>query len=201
MKYIKYLIPIIMLSIASSGYADPTFNVRADTISFQNGVTPTAAYDGCEDTMLNGFAIGNNYGLAQHYYDDTNGWGTGADTAGHFALWEGGSASLLIKFSGLDAIPDNADILYAELTINGNPYFSGAAAACSTVIGVKLQEQRWIEEQVWNQLRIKINLVPPVTLLDNLQTDEAKDANQGLEIQPNDVTAGNNTGVQNAGSI
>lgn len=50
--------------------------------------------------------------------------------------------------------------------------------------------QRYIERQVWNQLFLRIDLYPPTTLLDNLQSDEAKDANQGLEIQPSDATAG-----------
>ena len=51
-------------------------------------------------------------------------------------------------------------------------------------------DQRFLEEQIWNQLYLKVKFVSPVTLLENLQTDERKDANQGLEIQPNDVTAG-----------
>ena len=50
--------------------------------------------------------------------------------------------------------------------------------------------QRYIEKQIWNQLAIKIDLISPVSLMDNLQTDEAKDANQGLEFQKSDVTAG-----------
>ena len=51
-------------------------------------------------------------------------------------------------------------------------------------------DQKFIEEQIWNQLYIKIKLNSPVTLLDNLQRDQSKDANQGMEIQPNDMTAG-----------
>ena len=51
------------------------------------------------------------------------------------------------------------------------------------------REQRFIEEQIWNQLALRITLNTPTTLLDNLQNDEAKDASQGLEVQPNDVTA------------
>ena len=50
--------------------------------------------------------------------------------------------------------------------------------------------QLFVEDNIWNQLFIKIKLNSPVTLLDNLQTDENKDGNQGMEIQPNDVTAG-----------
>lgn len=52
------------------------------------------------------------------------------------------------------------------------------------------QAQKFLEEQIWNQLYLRIKLNSPVTLLENLQNDESKDANQGLEIQPNDVTAG-----------
>ena len=51
-------------------------------------------------------------------------------------------------------------------------------------------DQKFIEDQVWNQLYLRIKLNSPVTLLENLKQDQAKDANQGLEIQPNDVTAG-----------
>ena len=51
-------------------------------------------------------------------------------------------------------------------------------------------DQKFIEEQVWNQLYLRIKLNSPVTLLDNLREDQSKDANQGLELQPNDVTAG-----------
>src|SRR3990167_5508993 len=51
-------------------------------------------------------------------------------------------------------------------------------------------EQRYLEKQIWNQLNLRIDLVPPTTLLDNLQQDQAKDANQGMEIQPSDMMAG-----------
>jgi hypothetical protein len=52
------------------------------------------------------------------------------------------------------------------------------------------RDQRFLEKQIWNQLFLKIDLLPPTSLLNNLQTDQMKDANQGLEIQPQDVTAG-----------
>ena len=52
------------------------------------------------------------------------------------------------------------------------------------------QSQLFLEEQIWNQLFLKIKLVSPVTLLENLQQDQSKDGQQGMEIQPNDVTAG-----------
>jgi len=51
-------------------------------------------------------------------------------------------------------------------------------------------DQKFIEEQIWNQLYLRIKLNSPVTLLENLQRDESKDAEQGLELQPSDVTAG-----------
>jgi len=50
--------------------------------------------------------------------------------------------------------------------------------------------QRYLERQVWEQLGHMIDMISPQTLLDNLQTDEAKDGNQGLELQQNDLTAG-----------
>lgn len=51
-------------------------------------------------------------------------------------------------------------------------------------------DQKFLEDQIWNQLYLKIKLNSPVTLLENLRQDESKDANQGLELQPSDVTAG-----------
>lgn len=51
--------------------------------------------------------------------------------------------------------------------------------------------QRYIERQLLSQLGIKIDLIPPSTLLNNLQTDEKKDANIQTKVaQPNDLTAG-----------
>ena len=52
------------------------------------------------------------------------------------------------------------------------------------------RNQKYVELQIWNQLQLRINLLPPTSLLDNLQTDQNKDANQGMEIQPSDLTAG-----------
>jgi len=51
-------------------------------------------------------------------------------------------------------------------------------------------DQTFLERQLWNQLAIKLDLISPVSLLQGAQEDEAKDADQGLEVQPNDVTAG-----------
>jgi len=55
-------------------------------------------------------------------------------------------------------------------------------------------EQRYLEQQIWNQLRIRINLISPVSMAENLMADEAKDQSasgmpQGLEIQKGDVKA------------
>lgn len=51
-------------------------------------------------------------------------------------------------------------------------------------------DQRDIEGHVWDQLGHKIDLISPTSLLNSLQSDQAKDASQGLEVQPSDVTAG-----------
>jgi len=57
------------------------------------------------------------------------------------------------------------------------------------------KDQRYLEKQIWNQLGLKIDLIPPVSLLENLQTDEKKDMSamgtpQGTEFQPQDITPG-----------
>jgi len=49
--------------------------------------------------------------------------------------------------------------------------------------------QRYIERQVENQLGLKIDLISPVTLLENLKQDESKDAQNALALQQSDVTA------------
>jgi len=55
--------------------------------------------------------------------------------------------------------------------------------------------QRYLEKQIWNQLHLKINLIPPQSMAQNLATDAGKDQSasglpQGLETQPADTTAG-----------
>lgn len=53
------------------------------------------------------------------------------------------------------------------------------------------KDQRYLENQIWNQLNLKINLYPPASMAQDLQTDNSKDgANSGLLPQPSDVTAG-----------
>ncbi len=58
------------------------------------------------------------------------------------------------------------------------------------------KDQRSLEKQIWNQLAIKINFIPPATLSQELRQDEAKDANAGVQVsQPSDTNIG---GIQNA---
>lgn len=53
------------------------------------------------------------------------------------------------------------------------------------------KDQRYLEKQIWNQLYLHINLIPPVSLLENLQTNAAKDGQaQEMNLQQNDITAG-----------
>ena len=53
------------------------------------------------------------------------------------------------------------------------------------------RDQKHLEAQVWNQLHLRINLVPPATLQQELQGDNAKDgAGEQTGFQPSDVTAG-----------
>lgn len=49
-------------------------------------------------------------------------------------------------------------------------------------------EQKFIEEQIWQQLGITIDLYSPVSLLESLQGDQTKDTGQP-GLQPADVTA------------
>lgn len=51
-------------------------------------------------------------------------------------------------------------------------------------------DQRYLERQVEAQLGLTINLISPTSLLENMQTDERKDAQNALRFQPNDVEAG-----------
>lgn len=53
------------------------------------------------------------------------------------------------------------------------------------------KDQRQLEKQIWNQLYLKIDLIPPVSLLENLQTDQSKDgAMAQMNMQQSDMTAG-----------
>ena len=65
----------------------------------------------------------------------------------------------------------------------------------SSKVGVIVTEpvfemaRRELEKDLWNQLAIKIEIGKPKSLMDNMQTQEAKNPNQ-VGFQPNDVTAG-----------
>jgi len=48
------------------------------------------------------------------------------------------------------------------------------------------QDQRFLEQQIANQLQLEINLIPPTSLMENLQTDQRKDAGQGLNVPLNE---------------
>lgn len=50
------------------------------------------------------------------------------------------------------------------------------------------RDQRYLETQIWNQLHLKINLIPPTSLTENLQNDNAKDGTNAF--QPSDMIAG-----------
>lgn len=49
------------------------------------------------------------------------------------------------------------------------------------------QEQKDIEEQLWNQLKIRIDLSFPTTIQNELISDQQKDKAQGAEMQPADM--------------
>lgn len=51
-------------------------------------------------------------------------------------------------------------------------------------------DQKEIEQQIFSQLGIKINLISPTSLLENLQKDETKDKQNAVNFQQNDVQAG-----------
>jgi hypothetical protein len=52
---------------------------------------------------------------------------------------------------------------------------------------INAKDQKYVEDQIWSQLHLKINLIPPSSLAENLQGDNAKDPST---FQPSDVTAG-----------
>lgn len=55
------------------------------------------------------------------------------------------------------------------------------------------KDQRSLEKQLYNQLFLKINFIPPTSMMENLQQDAAKDgATATLGFQPQDMNAGAN---------
>ena len=73
-------------------------------------------------------------------------------------------------------------------------------AANSTESGSKMEyfaheqvfehDQRYLEEQVWRQLRVKIDLTPPTSMAPGLAQDTMKDGmDQQMDMQPSDTDA------------
>ena len=54
--------------------------------------------------------------------------------------------------------------------------------------GIVEREQKQIERWIWEQMGLRIDLYPPETLAQDLQTDNSKDGTAGF--QPSDTTAG-----------
>lgn len=52
------------------------------------------------------------------------------------------------------------------------------------------RDQRYLEQQLLKQLKLTVNLIPPTSLLENLQRDESKDSTGSVGFQTNDVQAG-----------
>lgn len=74
---------------------------------------------------------------------------------------------------------------------NGGTTESGGKIEYLAHEQVFAKDQRFLEKQLWNQLQLKLKLNPPTSLLDNLQTDQAKDGPmQQMNMQQSDVTAG-----------
>lgn len=51
------------------------------------------------------------------------------------------------------------------------------------------KDQRYIEKQIWSQLALKINFIPPASISPEMQADTAKDTGQ-LGFQKGELTAG-----------
>ena len=52
-----------------------------------------------------------------------------------------------------------------------------------------MTEQRLLEQDLWNQLAIRVKFDRPVSLMDSMQSDEAANTGQ-TGFQPNDTQAG-----------
>jgi len=52
------------------------------------------------------------------------------------------------------------------------------------------RDQRYIEGQIWSQLALKLDLIPPASISNDLNQDASKDQNQGLNFQNGETTAG-----------
>jgi len=67
---------------------------------------------------------------------------------------------------------------------------SGGKVGYLTFQQVVEKRQRYIEKQLFKQLKIKLNLIAPASIEPNLQEDENKDTQNALTFQPSDTQAG-----------
>ncbi len=68
---------------------------------------------------------------------------------------------------------------------------SGGKIGYTAFLRLVEHDQSFIENQIWAQLHLRIKLIPPASLMDNLQKDQAKDgAMAQMGFQPSDMTAG-----------
>ena len=77
-----------------------------------------------------------------------------------------------------------------KIVLGGSDTFTEASSKIGylTFEQVYVKEQKEIEDQLWNQLAIRIKFNKPVGLKDELQQDEIKNTGQ-TKIQPNEATA------------
>ncbi len=78
-----------------------------------------------------------------------------------------------------------------QIVLGGSQEFTEATAKISYLAFQQSveDEQREIEAQIWSQLAIRINLIFPASLENELLSDKAKDKTSGA-TQPNDTTVG-----------
>lgn len=79
-----------------------------------------------------------------------------------------------------------------QILLGGAAEFSESSAKIAYLSYQQVCEfdQLDIEEQVWEQLQLRIELDFPASLENDLISDQKKDANQGMEFQAGDTTAG-----------
>ncbi|HEB13460.1 MAG TPA: hypothetical protein ENI13_00595 [candidate division CPR3 bacterium] len=78
-----------------------------------------------------------------------------------------------------------------KVILGGTAENTEASAKVSVIVSEPVFERarRELEQDLWNQLARKLEIGKPKSLMDNMQTQEAKNPNQA-GFQPNDVTAG-----------
>lgn len=78
-----------------------------------------------------------------------------------------------------------------KVILGGTAENTEASAKVSIIVAEPLfeKERTELKADLWNQLGIKVEIGKPQSLMDNMQTQEAKNPNQ-MGFKPNDVTAG-----------